>query len=53
MPLLYFQSVTYSILLTHSVMSNSLQLHGLLPARFLCPWDFPGKNTGVGCHLLL
>ena len=18
-----------------------------------CPWDFPGKNTGVGCHLLL
>ena len=17
----------------------------------LCPWDFPGKNTGVGCHL--
>ena len=22
-------------------------------ARLLCPWDFPGKNTGVGCHLLL
>ena len=21
--------------------------------RFLCPWDFPGKNTGVGCHFLL
>ena len=20
---------------------------------FLCPWDFPGKNTGVGCHFLL
>ena len=19
---------------------------------FLCPWDFPGKNTGVGCHYL-
>ena len=19
--------------------------------RLLCPWDFPGKNTGVGCHL--
>ena len=17
----------------------------------MCPWDFPGKNTGVGCHL--
>ena len=20
---------------------------------FLCPWDFPGKNTGEGCHFLL
>ena len=20
---------------------------------FLCPWDFPGKGTGVGCHFLL
>ena len=25
----------------------------LWPARLLCPWDFPGKNTGVGCHTLL
>ena len=23
------------------------------PARLLCPWDFPGKNTGVGSHSLL
>ena len=23
------------------------------PARLLCPWDFPAKNTGVGCHFLL
>ena len=23
------------------------------PARLLCPWDTPGKNTGVGCHSLL
>ena len=23
------------------------------PARFFCSWDFPGKNTGVGSHLLL
>ena len=22
-------------------------------ARALCPWDSPGKNTGVGCHFLL
>ena len=34
-------------------MSNSLQPQGLQPARLLCPWDFPGKNTGVGCHFLL
>ena len=24
-----------------------------LAHRFLCPWSFPGKNTGVGCHFLL
>ena len=23
------------------------------PTRFLCPWDFPGKSTGAGCHFLL
>ena len=23
------------------------------PVRLLCPWDFPGKNTEVGCHFLL
>ena len=28
-------------------------LHGLQPARLPCPWDFPGKNTGVGFHFLL
>ena len=27
--------------------------HGLQPTRLLCPWDFPGKSTGVGCHCLL
>ena len=26
---------------------------GLKPARLLCPWDFLGKNAGVGCHFLL
>ena len=36
-----------------SVMSNSLQSHRLQPSRLLCPWDFPGKNSGVGCHFLL
>jgi len=28
-------------------------LHGLEPARLLCPWDFPGKSAGAGCHFLL
>ena len=23
------------------------------PSRLLCPWDFPGNNTGVGCHFFL
>ena len=35
------------------VVSYSLPPHGLQPERLLCPWDFPGKNTGVGCHFLL
>ena len=36
-----------------SDVSNFLQSHGLQPVRFLCPWNSPGKNTGVGCHSLL
>ena len=28
-------------------------IYGLQPTRLLRPWDFPGKNTGVGCHFLL
>ena len=36
-----------------SVVSNSSRPHGLQPPRLLCPWDFPGKSTGVGCHHLL
>ena len=36
-----------------SVMPNSLQPHGLQPARILCSWNSPGKNTGVGSYLFL
>ena len=36
-----------------SVVSNSLWPYRLQPARLLCAWDSPGKNTGVGCHALL
>ena len=38
---------------SHSIVSDSLQPHGLQPTRLLCPWDSPGKNTGVGCYSLL
>ena len=33
-------------------MSDSLQPYGLQPTRLLCPWDSPGKNSGVGYHVL-
>ena len=36
-----------------SVVSDSSRPHGLQPTRLLCPWDFPGKSTGVGCRCLL
>ena len=35
-----------------SAVSDSLQAHGLEPASLLCPWDFPGKSTAVGCRFL-
>ena len=41
------------VCVSHSVVSDSLQPHGLWPTRFLCPWTSPGKNTGLGCHFLL
>ena len=34
-------------------MSDSVRLHRRQPTRLPCPWDSPGKNTGVGCHFLL
>ena len=34
-------------------MSDSVQPHRRQPTRLPRPWDSPGKNTGVGCHLLL
>ena len=36
-----------------SVVSDSLPAHRLQPTRLLCPWDFPDKDTGVGCHFHL
>ena len=49
----------YHYRLTACVCAKSLQLcptlrlYGLWPLGLLCPWDSPGKNTGVGCHVLL
>ena len=37
---------------SRSVVSDSSWPHGLQPTRFLRPWDFPAKSTGVGCHCL-
>ena len=39
------------VCVSHSVVSDSLWPHEL--SRFHCPWNSPGKNTGVGCHSLL
>ena len=45
--------IPWSAVLNHSVVANSLPPHGLQPTRFLCPWNSPVKNTGLGCHFLL
>ena len=34
-------------------MSDSVEPHRWQPTRLPCPWDSPGRNTGVGCHFLL
>ena len=41
--------------LNSACMLSRLQLFATLcnSIRLLCPWDFPGKNIGVGCHFLL
>ena len=38
------------LLFSHKVMSDSFGTPW--PTRFLCPWAFPGKNTGASCHFL-
>ena len=47
----YYLLFIYSV--SCSVVPDSLQPLGLQPARLLCPWDFPGQDTGFGCHFLL
>ena len=40
----------YAHVLSHVQLSAT---HALKPARLLSPWNFPGNNTGMGCHFLL
>ena len=51
--LLLGRKVMTNLLLSTSVVSDSVRPHGQQPTRLPCPWDSPGKNTGVGCHFLL
>ena len=50
---IYIYTYIYICCQVASVMSDSVRPHGLQPTRLLCPWDSPGKNTGVGGHFLL
>ena len=46
--------ITFLCLCAHLLHSClTLQSHRLYLARLLCPWDFPGRNTRVGCHAVL
>ena len=49
----FYTKLTLCAVLNHSVMSDSLQPHGLWPARLFSLWDSPGMNTGVSCHALV
>ena len=41
------------LLLSASVVSDSVRPHRRQPTDLPHPWDSLGKNTGVGCHFLL
>ena len=51
--LLTLKGVSKQASVSRSVVPDSLWPHGLQSTRLLCPWDFPGKDSGVGCHFLL
>ena len=44
---------TMLLLLSHFSRVWFCATHRQQPTRLPCPWDSPGKNTGVGCHFLL
>ena len=43
--IIFFIYVQIVCMCVCSIMSNSLQPHGLEPDRLLCSWNFLGKNT--------
>ena len=50
---LTYQKELLCAVLSCSLVFDSWQPLGLQPARLPCPWDSPGKNTGVICQALL
>ena len=59
LPGIFFQIFSFYLflvcvcMLSHSVVANCLQPHGLSPARHRCPHHFPGMSIGVSCHFLV
>ena len=53
--LLHCRQILYWLMVGVQSLSHGwlFQFHSLQPTRLLCPWDFPGKNSGAGCHFLL
>ena len=50
---MYMSGMCHAAVLSSAVVSDPLWPYRLWPTRILCPWNFIGKNTGVGCHFLL
>ena len=50
---LIFAAAAAAAAVIPSVVSDSVRPHRWQPTRLPCPWDSPGKNTGVGCYFLL
>ena len=49
----HWQNLSICLEFSINFMSDSLWSYGLQFSSLLCPWDFPHKNTGVGCHFML
>ena len=51
--LYYYYVCKYVCVLVTQLWPTHCDSMDCSPSRLLCPWDFPGKNTEVGCHFLL